>query len=1535
MRSLRLSGQVMSAATAACLMACLALLAATSAAVAAPKGAGFVGTTATGTTGGLFNGARDVAVNNATGDFYVVDQLNHRVQRFSAAGAFERAWGWDVIKAPPTGGSTDLGIVFEICTIAEDCKAGVPGTTSNGEPGRLDDPTGIAIDQSDGSVYVWNRDKRRIEKFDSDGNFILMFGDNVNQTTTGDVCAAGSGDVCKIGVAGAGAGQLGTTSQQPRLDVRQGTGDVFVADPGNRRIAEYQSDGDFTRAFGWDVAPDGSPGDLPAAAFEICTTTCVIAPAGGSLTPAHGFPDGQFAGTTATSNMPVHVAVSPAGTLYAASSSPTGGVTFRFDVTQSASADLLLPRMEAAIIVTESGARSSPTGMEVDQQDNHLFALFGTGSPMRGIFEIDPVTEEAVASHAQGDTLASLAGLGRNSTSADEYVAAGNRVLILNEAGAAPADAAIDAPVDVEAHSATLAGTVTPNGPLGISARYRFEVSKDGINWTTAGTVGDAGDGGSPVAVSRSTSDLEANTFYRARIVVAKAFSNPDVASAEITFLTDSPAPEVTTGAAQNVSAARAELKGSINPNNLPATYRFEYGRTTAYGSTAPAPEGNLSGGADQAVLQEIIGLEGGKLYHYRLVATNARGTTNGIDRTFTTRPAVTPPAGRAYEMVTPADKPGRRGGANNQVADPSPGLPSPDGNAVMFHIQLGLAGTSAAYPFTNNYFVLERGPHGWASDPVLNVVPPSHGIGGLSALVATSSDFQTQAWYHRNTLFPSGTQLSTRLMGDTGGQLGAGWHAWLVDPPLAPVVNAPDTAIMDDQGDRVLRWSGSANYRGLLEDPDTVPFEDPSSAQTDGDAVYLQEAPGAGGLELVNGCTGTGAEATLVPERNDNGTSGLPPGAGTTAGLGNDTVDSIACELGSPTSKRGAIAGGATVSATTMSDDGKRIFFTSPDPATTVPDAQGFGGGGNGQTACAGFSGPLPSGPFVEHVGANTECPPQVYVRQYDAAGVPTLRWASQPEVPNQAIGLLGSAVFEGASDDGRYVYFRTNSPLTSDDRNATAGSPVTTGSASADSWDLYRYELPASIDSDPDEGALMRITGGPTGTADPNTNTDTSGLRFLSDDGQRGYFVTRGVIGSPGDDWNAVKSNELTAPSGTATSADTRNLYLFDGAKTGADRWEFVAQLPTNLSTDGMQSCAAKHDKPGLTQIVNPSDLVDKTGANCVHGTPDGSAIVLETTSKLTSDDDDNAGDIYVYEAETDELTRVTAPPNGATPYVCEHDTNEAVVATCNGDLGFASPSLSPGLRGLNGAANYNVAIDDGELAVYFESRVPLVTADTNGSHMDVYQWRAGELSLMSPGNAAADAYYSGNSFDGEDVFLYTSQRIDPREIDDADFDVYDARVGGGFPLPPPGRDQCDVIGDGCHGGGGQPVGSTTETGNAGRADNVPPGVRATLTVGGLSARARRRAARTGVLALRVVTSKAGRVRVSARARVARKVMRAGSGVALARRAGPLTVRLRLTSAARRHLRGGKALRLAVAVRMAQTRPQSLSVRLKQGAR
>jgi plastocyanin len=93
--------------------------------------------------------------------------------------------------------------------------------------------------------------------------------------------------------------------------------------------------------------------------------------------------------------------------------------------------------------------------------------------------------------------------------------------------------------------------------------------------------------------------------------------------------------PIVTTNPATLIASFSARLNGRLNPHGLPTTFHFQYGTTTSYGLTTPPQSRN--GNTPQNVSANISGLMANRVYHFRIVASNARGTRFGADRTFTT----------------------------------------------------------------------------------------------------------------------------------------------------------------------------------------------------------------------------------------------------------------------------------------------------------------------------------------------------------------------------------------------------------------------------------------------------------------------------------------------------------------------------------------------------------------------------------------------------------------------------------------------------------------------------------------------------------------------------------------------------------------------------------------------------------------------------------------------------------------------------------------------------------------------------------
>jgi hypothetical protein len=1015
---------------------------------------------------------------------------------------------------------------------------------------------------------------------------------------------------------------------------------------------------------------------------------------------------------------------------------------------------------------------------------------------------------------------------------------------------------------------------------------------------------------------------LEANTDYEARLVAFRPFSGvADSVTAAQPFATPPSRPDIDAVFVTGREATTATLNATINPNGEATAYRFEYGPTAAYGTTVPVPDGAAGdGGVAQTFSEAISGLEPQTTYHYRVVATNVNGTNASADRTFTTRAADPSPDGRAFELVSPPDKVGGSG-VSNWYSGPgshgSAGIASPIGDRYVSYSYYGASLADGGFAYGSDATLGQRTAAGWVNRPAFNR-PGGFGateFAKLPVMAAASDDLSLTAW-GANTqmrIFEGQADLP-----DLRGTALRDWETgrWEVLAPFAADQQTGPAVFGVVAGGGGYALAAGA-LRGVAgpTDPTHPAFSGgPGDWLPGNENVYVDDVtaglsdsfPGEGIRSLVNVCTGQGADRTKIPSIDD--ASGKIAAA--------TCPDALPGRDARLISRRGgSLAGGGTPPGH-ISDDGSRVFFMSP--SSTVDNL----------AACAGS-------------GATTTCPPQLYVRDVDAGGSVRTRWISESAVAGQDPGLVGAAIFEGATPDGDKAFFRTASPLTADDPNGGAQVPggVRTGTANASSVDLYMYDFPDALGADPGAGTLTRISAGPTGNADGNALTGsiggfTSSLRAFAADGERVYFTTAAPLaGVP-----APASGTITEPGGTVGQSATKNLYVYDAGLPAAERWRFVARLPAS-STLG--DCAATGSFASGTPLFTSLNGIGgefqlANNSNCVRATVDGSFVTLFTDGRLTGDDPDSVtGDVYGYDATSDELVRLSAPQGGAdgSSYACV--TGGATSASSGPPIGtrcHGQPSVaSVGTRGKALLQLVSDPADPGERTVFFESASRLVPEDLNDAY-DVYQWRDGELSLLSTGAPDADdALYRGNDSTGANVYVSTRDRWSWQDHD-AVLDVYAARVGGGIAeIVEPSV--CVLVADACQGGGAPPVAAPAPRTTAPPRSGVGNAVvepRRTLAVGRVSLRARRRAARSGVLRIAVRSNRAGRVRAVARARVGRRVRRVARRAVRVRAGRRAVLRLRLSRVARRRLARGRALRLVVRVSAPGAKARTMSVRL-----
>ena len=169
---------------------------------------------------------------------YVADTENRRVDEFDAAGGFVRAFGFGVL---------DGAEKLEVCTAETGCRRGEAGVAA----GEIR-PGDVAVDGS-GDVYVTDYERHRVEKFSAAGEFLLLFGREVNKTKVEeggseaeqDLCTEAevlAGEVCGAGSAGVAGVFEGFEGESFPVAV-DGAGDVWVG--GSERVYEFTAAGGF------------------------------------------------------------------------------------------------------------------------------------------------------------------------------------------------------------------------------------------------------------------------------------------------------------------------------------------------------------------------------------------------------------------------------------------------------------------------------------------------------------------------------------------------------------------------------------------------------------------------------------------------------------------------------------------------------------------------------------------------------------------------------------------------------------------------------------------------------------------------------------------------------------------------------------------------------------------------------------------------------------------------------------------------------------------------------------------------------------------------------------------------------------------------------------------------------------------------------------------------------------------------------------------------------------------------------------------
>lgn len=203
-----------------------------------------------------------------------------------------------------------------------------------------------------------------------------------------------------------------------------------------------------------------------------------------------------------------------------------------------------------------------------------------------------------------------------------------------------------NAATDITSVSATISGTVNPNGASsGCWALWGTTTAYDHFTPLGYSLVGSA-----PVPVSNGLTGLTPNTTYHYQLVATNSAGQATTPDQMFTTGNGSAqVPAVTVDPASQITSTGAVVTGTVNPQGQAAACYVEWGANTAYGTVGPIVPVPAAATA-VAVSNLMVYLSPSTTYHYRLVATNGSGAGYSTDMMMTT---ATAPAGQPPSAVT------------------------------------------------------------------------------------------------------------------------------------------------------------------------------------------------------------------------------------------------------------------------------------------------------------------------------------------------------------------------------------------------------------------------------------------------------------------------------------------------------------------------------------------------------------------------------------------------------------------------------------------------------------------------------------------------------------------------------------------------------------------------------------------------------------------------------------------------------------------------------------------------------------------
>jgi hypothetical protein len=485
--------------------------------------------------------------------------------------------------------------------------AGQFGGFGSGDGQFVFAPQGLAVMQSSGEVFASDPYRggggARVQRFDASGTFVSAFSMPVGYSTPSALATdSGGGGSVYVSATGVSGGAVLKLSAAGAFAYALDVGSSGVTIASGARVAVDPVDGTV-----FVPATNGS-GAPVIATFDGSTGTFVS-----SFDGSSNAPDG---GLDCVSGL----AIDATHRLYVLAGCENRVYRYTADGT--------------FVAVVDDGSRGTPAFVAVDSVSGEVFvAESGVGGMVVTPFGVGGVS--AGTSFGQGSIASSLGGLAVGHDSATIYTADFFAGTVTRFVAFEGPTVVTTTSTPIDGSSQTLNGTIDPEGG---PATYRFEYGPT-IAYGSSTADSDPLTGTDPLPATTVATGLTPSTTYHFRIVGTNAVGS--IYGEDQTFTTAT-APPVLDGSPAFASAMTptgATLNATLNPNGSVTTYHFEYGTSTAYGSSS-ASAVSTDGVVDEAASIQLTGLSAGTTYHYRLVADNGTGGVQyGADGVFYTAP--------------------------------------------------------------------------------------------------------------------------------------------------------------------------------------------------------------------------------------------------------------------------------------------------------------------------------------------------------------------------------------------------------------------------------------------------------------------------------------------------------------------------------------------------------------------------------------------------------------------------------------------------------------------------------------------------------------------------------------------------------------------------------------------------------------------------------------------------------------------------------------------------------------------------------